>query len=204
MANANKPMGLSPHSYLGGARWSGQGTWYAILSSDSNAYAIGDPVALASSGDTLGIPGVTLATAGTGNTLIGAIVGISNAAPSTYGGALSGSSTQFGAVIIPATKTANYYVLVCDDPSVLFEVQEGGTGTALATTDVGNNINLKSGTNNGYVSGWVIDNNSKGTGNTIQCQLMRLIQRADNTFGASAKWLVRINNHQFSGGTTGV
>lgn len=204
MANANKPMGLSPHSYLGGARWSGQGTWYAILSSDVNAYAIGDPVALAASGDTLGIPGVTLATAGTGNTLLGAIVGISNTAPSVYGGALAGGSAQFNAVLIPATKTANYYVLVCDDPSVLFEVQEVSGGTQLATTDVGNNVNLLSGSNNGYVSGWQLNNASKGSGSTLQCQLMRLVQRADNTFGANAKWLVRINNHQFSGGTTGV
>ena len=51
MANANKPMGLSPHSYLNGATWNGQARAYYIASTDPNAFAIGDPVTLAGSGD---------------------------------------------------------------------------------------------------------------------------------------------------------
>jgi hypothetical protein len=206
MANANKPMGLSPHSYLSGAKWNGQATMYYIGSGDSNAYAIGDPVALAGSGDANGVPDVVLATAGASNAVLGAIVGIGGPAGSgtVYGGPIGNAASQFGSVIIPATKTTGYYVLVADDPHILYEVQEGGSSTALATTDCGIMINLKSGTNNGYVSGWLIDNGSKATTSTYQMQLMRLVQRADNAFGAYAKWLVRINNHQFNSGVTGV
>lgn len=202
MANANKPMGLSPHSYMNGVKWNGGGTIYSILQADTNAYAIGDPVTLAGTADAAGIPNVVLSTAGAGNAITGVIVGLG---ANIYGG-IAGSTAQFNSVVIPATKPANtnYYVLVCDDPNVLFEVQEGGVGTALAAADLGTNINLLSGTNNGYVSGWQIDNNSKGTGATLQCQLLRLTQRADNTFGQYADWLVRINNHSFKAGTAGV
>ena len=200
MANSNKPMGLSPHSYLSGAKWTGQATMYVVLSGDSNAYAIGDPVVLGGTGDAAGVASVVLATAGTGNNITGAIVGLG---ATTYGGDV-GSTNQFGAVLIPASATVNTYVLVADDPELLFEVQEGGAGTALATTDIGTNINLLSGSNNGYVSGWLLNNNSKATTNTFQMQLMRLVQRVDNTFGANAKWLARINTHSFKAGTTGV
>ena len=200
MANVSKPQGLTPHSYLNGVPWNGQVQMYFISSGDTNAFAIGDPVTLSGSGDSNGVPGITLATAGTGNPVLGAIVSTGG---QTYGGAPV-TPSNLDTTVIPAAKTKNYYVLVCDDPNVLFEVQEGGVGTALAATDLGTNIDLLSGTNNGYVSGWLIDNNSKATTATLQCQLMKLLQRADNAMGASAKWLVRINNHNFKAGTAGV
>lgn len=192
-------MGLSPHSYLNGTPWNGQATMYYIDSGDTNAFAIGDPVVLTGSGDANGVMAVTLATAGTSHDVLGALVSYGG---QTYGGAPV-TPGNLDTTIIPATKTKNYYVLVADDPNLIFEVQEGGSGTALATTDLGSNINLLSGTNNGYVSGWLLNNNSKATTNTFQMQLLRLVQRADNTFGAAAKWLVRINTHPFKAGTTG-
>lgn len=205
MANANKPMGLSPHSYLGGAKWNGQATVYSLLVGDtSNAYAIGDPVSLAGSGDAAGIPNIVLTTAGDAHPLLGAVVGLAPAS-NLYGGAIGAGAPQFGSVIVPAgTRTATIYLLVADDPDILYAVQEGGAGTALATGDLGANINLLSGANNGYASGWLLDNNSKGTTATFQMQLLRLLQTADNTFGSFAKWLVRVNNHHFKAGTTGV
>lgn len=210
MANANKPQGLSPHSYLNGSIWNGQATVYAIPTTDtSNAYSIGDPVTLGGSADANGIPTVVLCgagdTAGNEGTRrpLGAIVGL---APSgnVYGGAVGAGGNQFAGVVIPAgTRTATVYVLVADDPNLLYEMQEGGVGTALAAADLGININLLSGTNNSYISGWLLDNNSKATTSTYQMQLMRLVQKADNALGANAKWLVRINAHPFKAGTTG-
>lgn len=199
MANANKPMGLSPHSYVSGARWNGQATMYVSLASNTNALAIGDPVVVSGSGDANGVPSIVLATAGAGNTVTGVVVGLGN---TVYGGDVGGTN-QFASVIVPASSPVNVYVLVADDPMLVFEVQEGGAGTALATGDCFNNINLLSGANNGYASGWLLDNNSKGTGVTLQCKLLRLVQRPDNAFGAFAKWLVTLNNHTFSSGTTG-
>jgi len=200
MANANKPMGLSPHSYLNGSKWNGQATMYYIASTDPNAFAIGDPVTLSGSGDSNGVAGITLATAGTANVILGALVSTGG---QTYGGAPV-TPSNLDTTIIPATKTQAYYVLVADDAQLIFEAQEDSVGANLAATDIGTNVNLVAGANNGYVSGWMIDSTPTATTATLQCQLLRKVQRADNAIGQYCKWLVRINNHQFKAGVAGV
>lgn len=197
MANANTPFGLKPHSYLNGAPWNGQTRMYCIPSSDGNAYAIGDPVELAGGADAKGVPTVVLMTPGSGMT------GVIVAAGGTKYGANLGDPTNLNTTVIPATKTKDYYVLVVDDPNVLFLVQEIGTGTALAAADVGLNANLVAGTNNGYVSGWLLTNTTEATTATLDVQLLGLAQLPDNAFGAYAKWLVRMNNHSFNAGVAG-
>lgn len=205
MANENRPSGLSPVQYLNGAPWNGQGRVYCIPSTDGNAYAPGDPVASAGSADANGIPTVILATAGTGNAIRGVILGA--------GGLVAGGGyfdpTNLNTTVIPATKTKDYYVLVADDPNIVFEVQEIGTGTTLTATEVGLNANLVAGTNNGYISGWLLNNVGEATGSTIQVKLLGLSQKMNgngspNAFGQYAKWLVKINNHELGAGTAGV
>lgn len=204
MANINAPSGLTPVSYLGGSKWNGQARMYCIFSTDTNAYAVGDP--LASDGtngaDANGVPAVTLATAGTGNALRGVLLGMGG---TLYGGPGGDPANPFASTVIPATKTKNYYVLVVDDPDVLFEVQEVNSGTPIIMTGVGLNENLLSGTNNGFVSGWTLNNSAvPASGSTIQMKIMQLVQRKDNAPGLAQRWLVRINNHELSAGTTGV
>lgn len=200
MANANRPSGLAPLEYIDGSPWNGKARKYYIASDDSNAYAIGDPVTLSGSGDSNGVAGITLATAGTGNKVLGAVVGSGG---SIYGGpgAVPGALET---TIVPATKLRAYYILVADDPNLVYSIQEGGAGAALTVLDISLNFNLKSGTNNGYTSGWVLDNASSGTGSTIQLQTFGLVQVADNAFGAYAKWKVRINYHSYTAGQAGV
>lgn len=198
MANANKPMGLSPVQYLSGAPWSGQARVYFIASTDTNAFAIGDPVASSGSADSNGVPGITLATAGSGNAIRGVVVGLGTQE------SLMADPSNLNTTVVPATKTKAYYALVADDPSIIFEVQEIGTGTALTATEVGLNANLAAGTNNGYLSGWVLDNAGEGSGSTLQVRLLGLVRRQDNAFGQYAKWLVKINNHELAAGTAGV
>ena len=201
MANPNKPAGLVPIGYLNGSKWNAVGRVYCIPDTDdTNAYAIGDPVVLAGSADSNGVPTITLATAGTGNQLLGAIV--SGAGAEVYGG-------QYGVpadspIVIPATKTRAYYVLVEDDPNVIFEIQEDNLVSDLAADDVGLNCNLVSGANNGYISGWQLDSDSKAAGATLQMKLLRLAQRRDNAFGTDAKWWCLINHHVFRPGQTGL
>jgi hypothetical protein len=198
MANPNAPFGLAPVEYLGGAPWNGQARRYYIPQGDTNAYAIGDPVVLAGSADTKGIASVILATPG--SALLGPIVGAGGLA---YGG-FSGDPTNLNTTVIPATKTKDYYVLVADDPNIIFEAQEIGTGTALAATDVGLNANLIAATNSGYLSGWVINNVGEAATATLDVKLLGLSQRdPGNTFGAFAIWNVLINNHVYRPGATG-
>lgn len=199
MANANTPFGLAPVEYLSGAPWNGQVRRYYIPSSDGNAYAIGDPVTLGGSGDAKGVPSVVLATPGSG--LVGVIVGAGGLA---YGG-FSGDPTNLNTTVIPATKTKAYYVLVADDPNIIFEVQEIGTGTPLAATEIGLNANLVAGTNSGYLSGWLLTNTTEAATATLDVKLLGLSQSVQpNDFGAYAKWRVLINNHLYRGGIAGV
>lgn len=200
MANVSAPAGLSPVQYKNGAPWTGGGRVYYIASGDTNAYAIGDPVTLSGDGDGNGVPGVTLATAGTASLVLGPVLG---AGGIVMGGAFADPS-NINTTIIPATKTKGYYILVADDPNILFEVQEGGAGAALTSANIGQTANLLAGTNSGYLSGWTFNNATTGTGATLQLQLMGLSLKANNAFGQYAKWLVRINNHQYAAGVAGV
>lgn len=200
MANANRPWGLKPVGYRGGSPWNGKAHTYYIPSSDTNAYAVGDPVTFAGSGSAGGVADVVLATAGTDNPVLGAIVGTRGV---TYGGVLA-DPASLDTTIIPATKTKGYYVLVADDPDLEFLIQEDGVGGTIAVTGLGNNYNLVSGSNNGYVSGWMLDSSSVAITATLQLQLLRLWQAPDNELGSYAKWVVRINRHAWSAGIAGV
>lgn len=201
MPNPNKPSGLVPVSYLNGAPWTGGGRVYCIPDTDdTNAFAIGDPVDIAGGADSNGVPTITLATAGTGNPVLGCIV--SGAGALSYGSSYGVPAES--PIVIPATKTRNYYVLVADDPNIIFEIQEEATGTALTAADVGLNGNLVSGTNNGYISGWQLDRTGTAVGATIQLRLLGLNQKQNNAFGDYAKWLAFINNHRYRVGQVGI
>lgn len=197
MANSNRPFGLSPVRHANGNPWTGGGRLYYVASTDNNALAIGDPVKSSGTGDSNGVAGVTLATAGTA--MRGVIVGMGG----TVYGAGYYDPANLNITVMPATKTKAYYVLVCDDPYVVFEVQEIGTGTALAAVDIGLNANLVAGTNSGYVSGWLLTNTTQATTLALDVRLLGLAQRSNNAFGAYAKWLVQFNQHELRAGTSG-
>jgi hypothetical protein len=202
MANVNSPQGLVPVSHKLSVKYAGQTTTYYIPSNDSNAYAIGDPVTLLGSSDAVGNPGCVLATAGTTNTVVGAIVGMGGRA---YGGATGVNPLgNQDTTIIPATKTVAYYVQVVDDPYVIFAVQEDASQTALAAADVGLNISLKSGTNNGYISGWILDNTTKATTAALQMKLLGIQNDPSNNLGTAAVWLCMINQHPFKATVAGL
>jgi hypothetical protein len=197
MANANRPSGLSPVKHLNGSPFNGQANVYQIAAADTHGYAIGDPVVSSGSGDANGVPGITLAAA-TG-AIRGVIVGLGTSESGIF------NPNNLNQTIRPAAaQTQDWYAMVVDSPDVIYEVQEVSGGTQLAATDIGTNTNLLVGTNNGFQSGWLLDNATKGTTATIQCRILGLARRSDNTFGAYAKWLVLINNHELHAGTSGV
>lgn len=200
MANADRPSGLSPVSYINGSPWTGGGRVYCVLDTeDTNVYAIGDPVVVAGDADTNGVPSITLATAGSTNLVTGAIVGM--------GGKKYGSGyfdpDNLSLTVVPATKARNYYFLVADDPNIIFEIQEVSGGTALTSAAVSLNASLVAGTNNGFVSGWELDNATEAATAALQLRILGLAQRPDNAYGEHAKWLVLINNHTYRTGVAG-
>lgn len=201
MANVNKPCGLAPVMYLNGSPWNGKARMYCIPDTDDTLiYAIGDPVAYAGGADVNGVATITLATAGTGNPILGPIV--SGAGALAYGA--SPGVPADSPLVIPATKSRNYYVMVADDPNIIFEAQEEVTGAALAATEVGLNANMVSGVNNGYSSTWEIDRTGPAVTATLQLRLLGLAQKPGNVFGDYAKWWVLINNHSYRIGQVGI
>lgn len=198
MPNDNRPTGLTPVNTINSGPYNGQARLYCILAANTSAFAIGDPVITDTNGsDSDGVPGITIAAA-TGP-IRGVIVGIAD----QKGGFAKVQTPE--QIIRPAgAKTTNWYALVVDDPDVVFEIQEVGTGTQLVAADVGLNTNLVVGTNNGFISGWQLDNGTEAVTATLQVRLLGLAQRSDNTFGAFAKWLVKINSHELAAGTAGL
>lgn len=197
MANANTPSGLSPVKHLTTGAFNNQANIYSIAAADTNAYAIGDPVVSSGSGDTNGVPGVTLAAA-TG-AIRGVIVGLGTAE-----GGIFNPNNPNSTIRPSGAQSQVWYAMVVDDPHVIFEVQEVNSGTALTAASIGLNTNLVVGANSGYASGWTLNNSGAATTNTLQVRLLGLSRRSDNAFGLAAKWLVKINNHELSAGTAGV
>ena len=197
MANAFRPMGLSPVKTLNSSPWNDQANLYYIAAADTNAYAIGDPVVSSGSADSNGVPGVTVATAGAA--LRGVIVGLGT----TEG--LIANPSNLNQTIRPAGANASaYYAMVVDDPNVIYTVSEPNTGIALTAAAVGFNVNLVANANNGYVSGWTLNNTGAAVTSTLQVKLLGLARVQGNAFGNGAQWLVLINNHELKAGTAGV
>lgn len=197
MANANRPSGFTPVSYLNGAPWNGQARTYSIAASYGTALYIGDPVISSGTADANGVPGIAIGA--TTGALRGVIVGLG-----TSEGGATFNPSNLNLTYRPASDPAVWYARVVDDPNVIFEVQEESNGTQLAATEVGLNQISKSGTGNGYVSGWMIPSATGATPNTtatLQLRLLGLARRPDNAFGAYAKWLVQINVHELGHGT---
>lgn len=183
MANANRPTGLSPVR-SGISPWNGQGNIYKVA--DATAAAIGDPVKSTGTASADGYAEVTLAAAG--DTVRGVIVGLGRS-PTVLANWANLDSIVKGAGI------TGYYALVVDDPNTVFEVQ----AASAAATDVGANADLVAGANNGYVSGYTLSGTAAAA--TAQCRILGLVNRLENDFGAYAKLLVKINEHELTSAT---
>lgn len=191
MPNADNPNGLTPVCYVSGGPYNGAVNMYYIPASDTDAAGyIGALVKLTGGADANGVPAVT-ANVASGNPVVGVIVSV---VPDVN------SST-----IYRANSTARY-VLVCDDPNVLFEIQEDGTtaATVAGATAIGT----------GFTSGSTVTGRSAleistaGISETSDTdddfRLIRMVQRPDNATGANGRWLVRLNVHQYVNAAVGV
>jgi hypothetical protein len=207
--NPNKPAGLSPVAYLNGANYDGKGRMYSILAANTNPFYVGDLVVpvgggAATAADTLGIPAITLAAAGAAS--IGVIVAV-------------GTNPDGGPYVNPANlnlnyrptgaQTVNYYALVSDDPNIIYEIQEGNTGTNLTRNVVQRNANIlyAAPATGVVVSGTVLDNTTVATTATLNLKILSFARRIDNQFvtspatgGGAQKWWVLLNNHYYRAG----
>ena len=226
VTNQNKPTGLTPVKYLNGADWDGRGNLYFVPQSDTNVYAVGDLVSpIAGVDQWSGLPSAKLTVNGTDTLVAGVVlaVGASPNATSSLRGGPAIDPTNLTLIQAPATKTKNYFLLVADDPNIIFEIQETGAGTtpgtALTQAACSKNARMlyAAPASSAAFSGTTLDNGVSDTfvpattaAAPFFLRMMGLSQKFDpqlaswNGFGLYAKWLVKLNNHMFGPSVAGI
>lgn len=201
MANPNTPNGLQAvyNSALGPTKL----TPYYIGSSEV-AMAIGTPVTLTGTANTANViygqewpagtlPGITVATGGDANKLLGSIVSFD----------VNPQNIMPSAIYNPANTAGVAWV--ADSPAQEFSIVDDGT--ALAVTDIGLNANLTIGAVNTTIGQDTssLDTSTPNTNATYQLKILRLNNRPNNVIGsANGEYIVRINNHLMGNIVAGV
>lgn len=191
--NADAPFGLRPVGYVSGAPYNGAANIYAIPATDTDAAVyVGGLVKFTGAMESgTGIPVVT-GNVATGNTVVGVVVGV---VPATA-----------DSLTYRANSTARY-VLVADDPNLLFEVQEDGT---FASAPVGATCTFTGFTSGSTITGRSaieLDSSelSEASDTDDDALIIRAVNAPNNYPGsANARWLVRLNNHAFVDAAVGV
>ena len=197
MANANKPCGFKPVKNITGADWDGRGNLYFIHKSNTAVIRVGDPVTkdmtIANRDTKHGLMSVTIAAST--NQIVGVVVAVGATRSGPYA-----DPTDLTKNYAPATKSKDYFALVCDDPNVIYEIQEESGTTQIASSYMGCNqifvadtaaTTLAAGQT---VSGFHLACTTTGApaATTFDVKLLGLASRTDNTYGAYAKWLVKL------------
>jgi hypothetical protein len=204
------PFGLQVYRGGGVYSFNSQGTLYSVPTSDTtNAYYMNDAVKAAASGDTNGIPNVTLC-AGT-DAIRGSIQGILQPGFVPVA-ALAGSGNILPSTnYVPAAKANPYYLIVDDDPTTIYVIQDDGLTTAnlvAASCNKNASLTITAGATTVSKSATVILSSSMATTAGLNIKLLGLVQGTfggvNNAFGAYAKWQARINLSELTGSFAGV
>ena len=191
MANPNSAKGLQPVQHIDGSPYNGKANLYHVPAAYAVNLFLGQPLLPTGASDANGIPTVATAVNGATNNTIGPMVGIND------GGDPIVAITRDMPLYHPASTLQ--YILVADDPNLIFELQEDSVGGSIAMATAGTkNVDLIAGagsTVTGY-SGWMLDSSTIGTGATLQMRLQRGVKRVSNAMAATnARWLATINIH---------
>lgn len=192
MANTNTPTGLSPVRYVSGAPYNGAYRIYSVAAGYGTAIYVGDPVVDIGTTQLSDIHGYTkdVQLAATTDVITGVVIGV---VPETR-----------DSLTYRAASTLRY-LMVADDPNLLFEAQEA-TGGGVAADDLGLNISFNAGTPSTVTgrSGLTLKTDTEADTNTLALKLVEIVNRPDNAAGDSCKWLVRINRHRYVDQLAGV
>lgn len=101
---------------------------------------------------------------------------------------------------------AGVEIRVYDDPEQKFIVQSDDATDPDAQTDIGLNYNIvaTAGDSSYKASRMEVDGSTGATDSTLPLRLLDIVQAPDNAFGAQAKCIVKINNHQLGNKIEGV
>lgn len=200
MSSVSRINGFTPMKSLTGATWNGQANMYFIPASDGTAVQVGDIVKLA--GDArapLGVPTVARISA-TSDIPVGVVVGFTFAG---VGDTMNVPPVNNLDVPVQRAASTDRYVMVADDPNLIFENQVSGS---IATADIGLNVApvINAGSATG-ASGMQVDMTTKATTNTLMFELVGFPSRPDNLITDTyVRAFVRFNVHQYKSGTGSV
>lgn len=190
MANVNRPHGASPvRSVI--SPWNGQVNLYWIPSTDNSAYYVGDIVELSTGADANGVPKITKAATSTSGDFLGEVVSVQF------------NPNNLNSLVIPATKTQDYYVYVADDPNALFVMQDDGvTAGNLGVAAVGKNSGFTVAAPSSSVvptSASVLTSSTFATTDTLPIKIVGVYQVPGQTIGAYTQWLCKWNKQTLAG-----
>ena len=203
MASVSRINGFRPVKTITGAPYNGQANVYFVPASDSSVIMVGDAVKLL--GDARAATGVPTVTRVSGATDIpvGVVVGI------LFTGV--GDTTNMPPVNdlnTPVYRRASTdrYLLVADDPNLIYEVQYAGTSVAAATitANVGQNgqFTTTAGSTVSGSSGMQLDSAGLATTATLPLKIVGFPARPDNVPGDTYfSYWVKLNTTSQSGGT---
>lgn len=179
MANINAPMGFVPACDANGRRYVGKGNQYYKGTAANTVIAKGDRVVRVQTTDPAGFPEIVKAAANAACT--GVVVGFNV------------NVTDLHKLCMTATDTG--YLMVEDDPNILYRIQEDSVDGSLDFDAVGQFINpianLDGDTQTG-LSKLQLDSSTLSPSDGV-CRIARLDQSPDNEIGDYAKWLVEMN-----------
>lgn len=204
MANTNRARGLVPVRHFNGNPWNGKVKMYLVT--DTAAMYTGDIVKHSGTAgaagsvvygqDVEGMPVIARCTDGTGttDTPLGVVVGFLPLQPVQD-------------INYKAADGTDRIALVCDDPSVVFEVQEDATTTPITVASIGLNamFSTTAGSTVTGNSGMELISTQVAATTTHPLRILGLAKRVDNnlnTGGAGtdkAKFDVIFNQHVFKG-----
>lgn len=200
MASVSRIDGFRPVKMITGAPYNGQANLYFVPSSNSDVIMVGDVVKLAGDGRSpTGVPTVARHAGGATEAAVGVVVGI------IYTGVGDVQNmppvTDLNTPIYRRAST-DRYLMVADDPNIVFEAQT--SGATFTAADVGTNceVDVTAGSTTSGSSGMTIDLANKGATATLPLKVFGWPNRPDNLIGdAFTRAYVLINNHQYKGGT---
>lgn len=206
MASVSRINGFRPVKSITGAPYNGQANVYFVPSSDSTVIMVGDAVKIL--GDARAATGVaTVTRCGATDIPVGVVVGI------LFSGVGDANNmppvTDLNTPVYRRAST-DRYLLVADDPNLIYEVQYAGTSVAAATITANVGLNgqftTTAGSTTSGSSGMQLDSTGLATTATLPLKIVGFPNRPDNIPGDTYfNYYVKLNSTLYGSlGTTGV
>ena len=203
MSSVSRIFGFRPVKMVTGAPYNGQANIYFVPSTDASVIMVGDAVKLA--GDARAASGAPTVTrvAGATDIPIGIVVGILFTG---VGDAQNIPPVNDLNTPVYRRASTDRYLLVADDPNLIYEVQYAGTSVAAATITANVGLNgqftLTAGNTATGASGMQLDSAGLATTATLPLKIVGFPARPDNVPGDTYfNYYVQLNATSMSHGT---